>query len=257
MIRRGADDTLVLFCLPYAGGSAAIYRAWGERMPDWIELVPLHMPGRGIRHSMRPMHRWPALLDLLVEDVQPYLRRPFAIFGHSMGALLGFELAHTLRERHGCVPIWLGISACKAPSRRTPEMHWLDCPEAELLAEVRSLNGMPDELLDNREFMDLVLPFLRADFHLCGSYVYRRRAPLACPMRVLGGTRDDDIAQDPRNLAAWAAETRGTCERHDIEAGHFFINTHRETVIDRVVDDLAKAFRTHGQSGTALRRSYA
>jgi len=251
------DDALTLFCLPYAGGSAVIYREWASRLPAWIRVMPLHMPGRGVRHRMRPMHLWPDLLDLLVDDVRPFIAQPFAIFGHSMGALVGVELAHALRRRHEVAPVWFGASACRAPSRREPELHWLTCPEPEFLDEVRSLKGMPEELLGNREFMDLVLPFLRADFHLCGSYAYRPRDPLECAMLVLGGKQDNEIAGDPENLAAWARETTGPYEQKAIDAGHFFINTHRDAVIDRVVESLARAFHSHGPSGAPLQRSYA
>ncbi|WP_260858973.1 thioesterase II family protein [Paraburkholderia sp. BCC1885] len=248
-----AVDTLNLFCLPYAGGSAAVYREWSTRLPQWIKLVPLHMPGRGARHSMKPMHRWPELLDLLVEDVQPYVTSPFAIFGHSMGALVGVELAHAIRDRYGLSPVWFGASACTAPSRRELELHWLTCPEQEFLDEVRSFQGMPDELLGNREFMELVLPFLRADFHLCGSYEFRQRLTLNCPMLVLGGADDSEIADDPLKLAAWASETTGVFEQKELPAGHFFINTHRDRVIDLVVDSLARAFHSRGQSGARQR----
>lgn len=247
---------LTLFCLPYAGGSAAVYREWQQRLPAWIKLVPLHMPGRGVRHAMRALHAWPELLDLLLADAAPYLGGPFAIFGHSMGALIGFEFAHAIRERHGVDPAWLGVSACKAPGRRQRELHWLSCPESEFLDEVRSLNGMPEELLANREFMDLVLPFLRADFHLCGSYAYRQRSPLDCPMLVLGGTQDREIAVEPDNLAAWSRETRGAFEQHAIDADHFFINTHRDAVIGLVISSLARAFQFSGQSGNALACSH-
>lgn len=253
----GTGPALTLLCLPYAGGSAAIYRQWGARLPEWIKLVPLHMPGRGVRHSMRPMHCWPELLDLLAEDVQPHAASPFAIFGHSMGALVGIELAHAIRARYGASPVWFGVSACKAPSRRELELQWLTCPEEEFLVEVRSLKGMPDELLENREFMELVLPFLRADFHLCGSYELRLRTPLDCPMLVIGGAHDTEIAEDPLNLAAWASETTGMFEQIEIDAGHFFINTHRDRVIDLLVDSLARAFHPCGVSGAPVRRSYA
>lgn len=254
---EATDDALTLFCVPYAGGSAAIYREWAPRLPAWIRLMPLHMPGRGVRHRMRPMHRWSELLDLLVEDVQPCIERPFAIFGHSMGALVGIELAHALRRRHGVAPVWFGASACRAPSRRERELHWLTCPENEFLDEVRSLKGMPEALLGNREFMDLVLPFLRADFHLCGSYEYRQRDPLGCAMLVLGGRQDNEIADDPRNLAAWSRETTGPYEQKEIDAGHFFINTHRDAVIDQVIDSLARAFHSHWPSGVPLQQSSA
>ena len=244
---------VTVFCLPYAGGSAAIYRDWPARVPSWLKLVALHLPGRGIRHAVRPIHRWPPLLDLLIEDVRPHLGRPFAIFGHSMGALIGIELAHAIRERFGVSPVWVGASACKAPSRREQQLHWLTCGESEFIDEIRSLGGMPDELLGNREFMELVLPTLRADFHLCGSYEHdASRRPLDCPLLAIGGTEDREIAAHPPHLAAWSAESAGPFELKQIHAGHFFINTHRDEVIGLMVDSLARALSSRGPSGESL-----
>jgi len=248
--------SLTLFCLPYAGGSAAVYRDWQARLPEWVRLKSLHIPGRGVRYEMPPMHRWPELLDLLVEDVQSSVSQPFAIFGHSMGALVGIELAHAIRSRYGHAPIWFGASACKAPGSRERKLDWLSCPEDEFIDQVRLLNGMPEELLQNREFMELVLPTLRADFHLCGSYELRDREPLECPMLVLGGSQDLEIARSPESLSAWARETRAPLERRELDAGHFFINTHRDTVISLVADSLARAFHSRG-SGVLPSRSYA
>jgi surfactin synthase thioesterase subunit len=253
---RGVE-ALKLFCLPYAGGSASIYREWNTRLPAWIELVPLHMPGRGVRHGMPAMVDWPALLDLLLADAQPHIGGPFAIFGHSMGALVGIELAHALREGFGVAPVWFGASGCRAPRDREPEHHWLTCPEAEFVEQVRALKGMPEELLQNREFMDLVMPYLRADFHLCGTYAYHPRRPLDCPMLLLSGTRDDELARLPEGLSAWRDETRGTIEARELDADHFFINTHRTAVIDIVADSLARWVQPCGQSDPSLRRSYA
>jgi surfactin synthase thioesterase subunit len=248
---NGTDTRpLTLFCLPYAGGSAAVFREWSARLPETITLVPLNLPGRGVRHHRAPLHDWPALLDVLVADMLPRLNQPFALFGHSMGALLAVELAHAIRARHGMTPQWLGVSACTAPSRRPRETHWLTCTEAVFLDEVRRLNGMPEELLDNREFMALVSPYLRADFHLCGTYPYRPgRVPLDCPMLLLAGALDSlrgkpgDAGMEKtdaavRNAEAWSRESAGPFALHSIDAGHFFINTHRDQVIDRVMSSI-------------------
>lgn len=253
----GSSSTVTLFCLPYAGGNAAIYREWPSRLPAWIRLVPLHIPGRGLRHNMQPMHRWPELLALLAEDMRPHLSEPFAIFGHSMGALIGIELAHAIRARYGVSPVWFGASACTAPTRRERELHWLSCPDEEFIDEVRSLNGMPDELLENREFMELVLPFLRADFHLCGSYEYRSRVPLHCPVLALAGAADPILDDDPQSVSAWSRETTGEFQLTSLDADHFFINTHRDAVIDLVSDSLSRATGAHVQCGTPERRAAA
>jgi surfactin synthase thioesterase subunit len=244
-------STLNLFCLPYAGGSATIYREWPAHLPRWIKLIPLHMPGRGVRQQLAPMHRWPELLDLLLEDMRPDLDQPFAIFGHSMGALVGLELAHAIRRRYGLSPLWFGASACAAPARREPGGDWLTCPESAVLEQMRSLNGTPEELLLSRDLMNLVLPFMRADFHLCGSYAYRQRPPLACPVLALG-SNSDDVSLDPTNLSAWSLETSGPFVKETLDAGHFFINTHRDTLIELLVASLKQAVTAPRRRLTAV-----
>jgi len=229
---------LKLFCLPYAGGGAAVYRAWRQRMPPCIDLVAFDLPGRGIRHGEAPLNDWSPLIDAVVADVQPHVAAPFAIFGHSMGALVALELAHAIRTRHGSSPVWLGVSGCQAPARRKLDLKWLTCDDEAVCEELRSLGGTPPELLENRDLLELLLPALRADFHLCGSYRPPRREQLHCPMLVLGGTRDR-ISDPSENLAAWSVETLGRCEVAMIEGDHFFIHEQADAVLERVVASLS------------------
>jgi surfactin synthase thioesterase subunit len=244
-----AAYALTLFCLPYAGAGALIYRAWPERLPPSIRVLPLDLPGRGTRHARPPLDDWSMLVDVLLEDVQPHLSRPFAIFGHSMGALIGLELAHAVRARHGKTPVWMGASGCTAPARRVGNLKWRDCPESELLAELRALGGTPDELIENREFLDVLLPIVRADFHLCGSYRAQDREPLDCPLLVMAGA-DDDLARDPENLRSWAGEVTGPFRLEMVDGGHFFIDSRRDIVIGYVGSALEEAHRAevvHGR----------
>lgn len=237
-----------------------MYRDWSARLPDWIRLVPLHMPGRGVRLGMQAMHRWSDVIDLLLADVEPHLAQPFAIFGHSLGGLVGIELAYAIRERFGRAPVWVGASACRAPSHRERSTHWLTCPEDVFIDKVRAMNGMPESLLQNRAFMEMVLPYLRADFHLSGSYAYPsggRGEPLTCPISVINGCQDSEIVDDPQNLSAWSIETRGTVAQHQIDGGHFFINTHRDALIDLVVDSLATVFHSRWPSSKSPVRAHA
>jgi surfactin synthase thioesterase subunit len=253
---------LNLLCLPYAGGSASMYRLWPTHVPPWLRVVALELPGRGARLREGALAHWPALLDTLAHDARPWLDRPYALFGHSMGALIALELAHLLRARHGATPVWLGVSACTAPSRRKPEHQWLSCPRSELLNELRALNGTPPELLDNAEFMAMIEPALRADFHLCGTHVSPPREPLHCPVLALCGQDDMEIVREPENLRAWQRETDGRLRTQLFQGGHFFIQVQREAVLAEVVRELAAVTESftppplparamHGCGGTA------
>ncbi len=229
-----------LLLLPYAGAGASIYRGWETQMPAGIRSVPLTPPGRGARYGEPPLLQWDPLIDRLMADIVPILDRPYAIFGQSMGALIGLELAHEIQRHSGSAPIWLGFSSCIAPSRRVPELKWRTAPADDLRAELNRLGGTPPPLLQNPELLELLLPAIRADFHLCGSYTRRVRPPLECPLLVLGGV-DDDISANAANFEAWASETRGPFRLEMLPGGHFLSDTMRQSVINLVISDLLAA----------------
>lgn len=257
---------LRLVCLSHAGGSTLLYRRWAQRLPGGVEILALELPGHGARRALPPHTEWPALLDTLLAELDGRLDAevPFAVFGHSMGALVGFELIHALRARHGLEPIWFGASASVAPAHRKHETHWLDCTHEAMVDKLRELGGTPSALLEDREFIDFVLPLLRADFHLCGTYpssyprpaaVWRdaavnpaavnvrrgvAREPLACPIAVFTG-RDDHTTACVENVAAWRDETRNTCTLHGFEGGHFYLDGAPDPVMACVATSLAGA----------------
>jgi len=233
--------SLTLFCLPYAGASAAIYRAWSGAVPQWLRVVPLNMPARGVRMRDAPVFDWPPLIDMLEQEAAGYLGEgPYALFGHSLGALVALELGHALHARTGQPPVWLGVSACIAPARREREEKWRTCSKQDLLAEMRALKGTADELLDSEELMDLVMPMIRADFHLSASYARRQRPPLPSAMLALAGSLDEKVSGDPDNISAWAEEVAGPFESQMIAAGHFFVDSHRNQVINRLTASIAR-----------------
>jgi surfactin synthase thioesterase subunit len=234
-----AVERVQLVCLPYAGAGAAVYRGWQALLPDWIELITPELPGRGLRQAEPAVQDWSRLIDIVMASVCPRLRAPLALFGHSMGALVAIELAHALRASGRPTPLWVGASGCVAPQRRKLDLTWRDCPDETLVAELRSLGGTPPEVLGSPDLLELVLPTVRADFHLCGSYRSARRLPLDCPLLVLGGVRDP-ISRPHDNLSAWSQETKGPCRVELIDGGHFFIHENELSVVDLVISSLAK-----------------
>jgi surfactin synthase thioesterase subunit len=229
-----------LICLPFAGGSAAVYREWGALLPSWIRLHALDYPGHGAKRAQPALCRWPDMADALGREALRAIEAidgPFAIFGYSMGALAGLELAHWLRRAHGLAPLWFGAAACAAPACRTLDAAWLNCTDDALIDELRRLGATPEELLGDRGFLNLALPVLRADFHLCATYVHAGnalRAPLACPLLALGG-KYDSLSEQIENLSAWAQETSGCFTQRVIDGGHFFIDTARAELINAIV----------------------
>lgn len=222
--------TLQLFCLPYSGASAMVYSRWRRSLPEWLRVQPVELPGRGARLGEGLHTDLHALARQLAGELAPRIQGPYAVFGHSLGGLLGFELVHALREQGVAEPVALIASGTAAPTRR--EDYDRDFAEPknddELKQQLRDLQGTPAEVLDNQELMALTLPVLRADFLMCGRYHYRARAPLHCPIHVLGGV-NDKATQD--QLIAWQAEGCGSFSLDMLPGGHFFVHEHQAKVL--------------------------
>ncbi len=219
--RTGPEPRLRLFCFPYAGASALIYRTWPEGLPSDVEVCPVQLPGRGARSTEPPFTRLSPLVEALAQALAPVLDVPFAFFGHSFGALVSFELARKLRRDCGVNPVHLFISASRAPqiSRRGSPVHSL--PDGEFLAEMRRLDGTPAELLENKEFMQIMLPLLRADFSVYETYKYLNEPVLDCPISAFGGLQDRRVSSV--DLEAWHAQTNASFSLQMFPGDHFFL----------------------------------
>jgi medium-chain acyl-[acyl-carrier-protein] hydrolase len=219
--RPPAEARLNLFCFPYAGGGASVFRTWCEGLPPDVETFALQLPGREGRLFETPLDDLSSLIDVLADVLVPYLeRRPSVFYGHSMGALLGYELARRLRRQGRSLPRHLIVSGRQAPhlpEHRTP-LHPL--PDREFLTGVGRFNGTPRAVLENAELMELILPTLRADFTVCETYVYRREDPLGCSLSAYGGLRDDQTRPD--EIAAWQEHTLGAFTQRMFPGDHFF-----------------------------------
>jgi medium-chain acyl-[acyl-carrier-protein] hydrolase len=226
-----------LFCLPYAGGGAALFAPWAGALPETIELVAVQPPGRAERMLDPPHAAMASLIEALLAALAPLLDRPFALFGHSMGALVSFELARALRRAGGPAPARLIVSGHRAPQLpcARPPTHRL--PEHEFLAELRRLNGTPPEVLAHHELMQLLIPLLRADFAVCETYTYAEAPPLDCPILTLGGLADAHVAR--ADLEAWRPQTRAGFALRMLPGDHFFLNAERHLLLRLLAQELA------------------
>jgi medium-chain acyl-[acyl-carrier-protein] hydrolase len=224
-----AQGRLRMFCFPHAAGSAAIFRPWPSRLPEAVEVWGLNLPGRGSRLLDPLVDRLPPLVEAIGEAILPLLDRPFVFYGHSMGALVSFELARRLRRRQRPQPAHLFVSSRTAPHldvRKKP-LHQL--PESELIEELGQFNGTPQEILDNRELMQLLLPAIRADFAVLETYVHTPDAPFTFPITVFGGFEDKDVS--PEELGGWCEHTESSCSVRMLPGDHFFIQTAQEPLL--------------------------
>ncbi|MGY4527847.1 thioesterase II family protein [Pseudomonas sp. UBA4617] len=229
---------LNLLCLPYSGASAMVYSRWRRKLPAWLQVRPVELPGRGTRMA-EPLHtNLQVLARQLAAEQRLATSAPYVLLGHSLGALLAFELAHELQALGSRPPMALFACGTAAPTRREDyeRNNWREPKgDAELISELRELQGTPEEVLANAELMSLTLPILRADFLLCGSYAYRQRPALQCPLHVLGGV--DDRASDEQ-LQAWRQETHGPFSLQMFPGGHFFIHEQEDQVLAALVASL-------------------
>jgi medium-chain acyl-[acyl-carrier-protein] hydrolase len=212
---------LRLFCFPYAGGGASIFRAWGRQLPQTVEVCAVQLPGQGGRLLERPFTRLAAMVEALAPALAPLADRPFAFFGHSMGAMVAFELTRLLRREGRPLPAHLFVSGRRAPQVPT-EPPTYDWSEADFLAELRRLNGTPQEVLEHEELMRLLLPQLRADFEVVQTYRYTPEPPLDIPVSVFGGVNDCGASREM--LAPWAEQTTGPFTLQMLPGDHFFLH---------------------------------
>lgn len=219
--RPNPGARLRLFCFPYAGGSARIYRSWAQHLPGCVEVCPVQLPGRDRRIAETPFTQVELLAQATGEALRPFLDKPFAFFGHSMGALLSFELAHHLRAELGISPRHLFASGRRAPqTSKEPSLY--DLPKEQLVQELQELKGTHPDVLGHPDLMEIMLPLLRADFSLGDTYTFPVRPLLSCPITVLGGLRDSAPLPD---LQAWRELTSGPFSLRMFPGDHFFLHS--------------------------------
>ena len=211
-------DAIQLFCLPHAGAGASVYRDWPEMLAPDIEAIPVQLPGRESRHREPALHSALELVALLTEPITRRAGENFALFGHSMGALLSYELAHVLSEL-GKPPRHLFVSGLGAPHLPPagPPLHHL--PDDELLVVIAKLEGTSPEILAQPELVQLLLPLLRADLEVWETYL-AHRGPLRVPITAIGGRDDPSVSLD--RLGGWGSLTSADFRLSVFDGGHFY-----------------------------------
>jgi medium-chain acyl-[acyl-carrier-protein] hydrolase len=228
---------LRLFCFPYSGGSASVFRTWPDNLPQEVELCAIQLPGRGARLEEPPFTRLSQLVQTLAQVLRPYLNVPFALFGHSLGAFISFELVRQLRKQNDPGPLHLFVAGQRAPQLPDPDPPIHHLPERKLIEEICSrYNAIPQEVLEEAELIHLLLPALRADFTIIEMYSYIDERPLDCPISSFGGLQDRSLKQE--DLAAWRDQTRSSFTLRMFPGDHFFTESARPELLQALSDDL-------------------
>ena len=241
LYKQNPKARLRLFCFPYAGSGASIFRDWADALPSEVEVCPIQLPGRESRLKEQPFSHINDLVSTLSFALQSFLDKPFSFWGHSMGALISFELARQLRRENKPQPRHLFVSSFKAPQipELTYSIHQL--PDVEFLEEVRRLNGIPDIIWQNSELMQLILPILRSDIAMVEKYEYVPEPALGVSISAFGGLQDKKVSYEALN--AWEAQTQSSYSLRMFLGDHFYLHGCRSQLLQVVSQTLKQIIR--------------
>ncbi|GAA4229645.1 surfactin synthase thioesterase subunit [Streptosporangium album] len=238
--RPGATARLI--CFAHAGGSAAAYRDWSGPLPESVELYGVQLPGRADRLGQPLLEHMDTLVGSVTEAMLPLLDRPFALFGHSMGAVAAYEVTRALEAR-GIRPARLFASGCLPPHEAAERRKVSAYDDEGLLAELARLGGTELEVLSHRSIREIVFPYVRGDFRLLENYRHRPGPPLRTPISVLVG--DADPVLTPAQAKSWEALTASGFSLTVFPGDHFYLQPQRE----RVVAEIARGMRAEPRDG--------
>lgn len=226
-----------LFCLPFAGGGALEYRQWGNRFAQHIEVCPIQLPGRENRYGEPNDADIRSLACQLKTVLDPFCDKPYAIYGHSMGALIAYELVREIEQSGLPTPRTLIAAAHRAPHlppRRPPIYH---LPDPQFIAKLKEYGGFSDAILESAEMMDFLLPVLRGDFKRCDQYQLPQPSKIKTSLQIMAGSHDPHVLVS--DAQAWSELTTGQCAFNLYEGGHFFLRDQAANVIQAIERSMA------------------
>ncbi len=224
-----------IFAFPYSGAGASVYLQWASYFSQHgIDFIGVQLPGRENRRGDKPLSNLSVLIDHLLSAITPYTHQPFVFFGHSLGALVAFELSRALHKKGLALPKHLFVSAFRPPSLPNPNKALHQLEREAFIDGIRAYGNTPEAVLSNTVLMDMFLPMLRADFALNETYCYKKEAPLSCPITVFKGSEDSFV--NPNNMGYWQQETQAKYEEVEYKGHHFFLDEHKQSISQRLVD---------------------
>jgi medium-chain acyl-[acyl-carrier-protein] hydrolase len=222
-----------LFCFPYAGGGASVFGGWAELLPPQVSVHAIQPPGREDRLMEAPVDDLAVVLDEVVPEILEAAGKPFALFGHSLGAVVCWEIARTLRDEYGVEPQHLFLSGCRAlPLLHDGRRDLRALSDQRLVTELRGMNGTPAQILQNAEFMSLLLPAVRADYTMLSRYRFVRGTSPACGATVFGGLDDPLVSE--KQLERWSDDLPSGSRTVLLPGDHFFLHSSRDRLLSEI-----------------------
>lgn len=226
-----ADNRVTLFCLPFAGGGASAYNGWIKKMQETITVCPIQLPGREERIMDKPYSDMNSLLDDLVGIISNFANTPYALWGHSMGGKIAYELEKRL-ENGGYIAKYFIVSGSRVPHIPEPNPIY-HLSDTEFKTELERFEGTPKEVLKNDDLLNFFLPMLRADFTMDETYCVKEPVPLKCPIIAFGGTEDKEAKEE--DVKAWNSYTVNGFRHQMFPGGHFYIKDQEVELIDAII----------------------
>lgn len=218
-----------LFCFHCAGGDASTFYPWAKKINSSIELISIQLPGHGMKFDEPKLRSMEAIIAYLNNAILPYFDRPYFFFGHSLGALVAFELTRSLQKNCKPLPECLFVAG-KNPPHIRDQKFICHLSDQEIIEEIKKYNGIPAEILAETSLMNIFLPIFRADFEVLETYVYYKSLPLTCNLIALGGVEDPIVKAV--NIEAWKIHTSGKFQSYLLTGDHFFIKSQQPEVLE-------------------------
>ena len=228
-------NAINLFCLPFAGGSQYSYSSYVGLAPSHINVIPIEIPGRGSRLRENLLTNIHDMVDDVYYQIRGKLEAPYAIYGHSMGSLLGYLLTKKIIANRLNQPVRLFFTGCVGPSVENRERDRHLMPKEEFITKISDLGGSPDEILRDPELMEFFEPILRADFQAVETYEYEEGSPFDIPIDVVIGI---DERATYREAQEWQKETTGPVRIRQLPGRHFFIFEYTQEIMNAIVHTL-------------------
>lgn len=228
-----------LFCFHHSGGSASFFFRWVEHLSPSIELTAIQFPGREDRFSEPFINSLEDIVFQLSEGFNAHKDKPFFVFGHSLGALVGFEFINAIRNHYSILPSYLVVSAARAPHLNYKRLPLSQLEDESLIEKLKIYNGIDKHILNAYDLLNLFLPIIKSDFRLLDNYQYKVVEPLLCNILALGGENDQTV--NCEDIHAWSSYTMSKFHYLPFAGEHFFLKNHQPAIL-KIINKIGESY---------------